>query len=101
MRQCVWINVGESAKCCSELADEFMSYDREFGIYIASTLIHEIRHLMLETCFILPEETYPADLGDEDAVEEFCREKTDFLLYELQTIDVPTEMIPEREVQYA
>lgn len=45
--------------------------ETEIGIWV--TLIHELRHSMLDNPF-LPEEDYPLYLGEEDEVEEYSRE---------------------------
>ena len=41
---------------------------------IAVTAIHEIRHIMMDTNIILPEDEYPIYLASEAEVEEFARE---------------------------
>lgn len=41
---------------------------------IIMTAIHELRHLMLDTNIILPEDEYPINLSDEDLVEQYCND---------------------------
>ncbi len=41
---------------------------------IVITAIHEIRHIMMDTNIILPEDEYPISLASEFEVEEFARE---------------------------
>lgn len=56
----------------------------EYQIGLLVTLIHEMRHLMLETNPFLPEYEFPEEMKDEDEVEEFARsayEKLDRLKY--------------------
>lgn len=40
---------------------------------IVLTLIHELRHLMMDTNIVLSEDEYPIQDGSEEAVEEFAR----------------------------
>jgi hypothetical protein len=37
------------------------------------TLVHEVRHVMMDTNIILPEDEYPIHLAGENAVEDFAR----------------------------
>lgn len=56
--------------------------NKDLGIYfniydmlnwaIWTTLIHECRHLLLDTNIFLPEKEYPDYLSSEDKVEEYC-----------------------------
>lgn len=54
-------------------------YEKEYQIGIITTLIHEMRHLMLETNVFLPEDEFPESEKAEDAVEAFSREKYELL----------------------
>lgn len=56
--------------------DEF---HREYCSGILVTLIHELRHLMLDSNPFLPEDIYPEELKDEDEVEAFARNAYDSL----------------------
>jgi hypothetical protein len=76
-----FVNAGSIYKEAKSFADKFASIEEEYKIGIASTLIHEVRHEMLDCNFLLPEDKYPTNLASEEEVEDFCREKTDCLLY--------------------
>lgn len=41
---------------------------------IVLTMVHELRHLMLDTNIVLSEEEYPTNLGSESKVEQFARD---------------------------
>lgn len=57
-------------------SDEFHS---EYCAGILVTLLHEVRHLMLDSNPFLPEDIYPEELKDEDEVEAFARNAYDSL----------------------
>ena len=42
-----------------------------FNRAICITIIHELRHLLLETNILLDDNEYPSELSEEDAVEEY------------------------------
>jgi len=48
-------------------------FKEEVEIGFWTTVIHELRHLLLDTNIILPENEYPQELASEDNVEEYCR----------------------------
>ena len=73
--QIVFINEAEIAKLAKTLGDEIISEEEEYETGIITTLIHEIRHLMLDTNPFLPEDEFPVSEASEDAVEAFCRQR--------------------------
>ena len=67
-------------KMMSEDEDSFLGrqyFFEDINNGIMMTAIHELRHLMLDTNIILPEDIYPLELSSEDAVEGFCRDAWD------------------------
>ena len=42
-------------------------------ICFLTTILHELRHLQLDTNILLSEDDYPLSLGSEEAVEAYCR----------------------------
>lgn len=99
-KQIVFVN----EKCISKFAvvdcDEILGYVDIYSSGMYETLIHEVRHCMLDTNQFLSEEQYPVYLAAEDEVEEFCRYKYDMLPKKYRIIDIPQEMIPKK-VKYA
>lgn len=73
----ILINVGLIQKTSEEIADEFCPSESQFSDGIVTTLVHELRHLMLDTNVLLSEEDYPYSENAEDAVEEFTRQFAD------------------------
>lgn len=71
--QIVFINEAVIAGCAKNLGDEIISEKEEYETGVIMTLIHEIRHLMMDTHIFLPEDEFPPSESSEDAVEEFCR----------------------------
>ena len=71
------INVGLIQKSSEDLADEFRSAASHASDGIVMTIVHELRHLMLETNVLLPEEKYPDYEVTEAAVEEYTRQFAD------------------------
>lgn len=69
------------SETANEIADEFASADTCYWRGIAQTVIHEVRHLMLDTNKCLTEMD---DDSTEDSVEEFCRYAYDMLPAELR-----------------
>lgn len=53
--------------------------NEEYSKCLIATIIHELRHCMLETHLFLNEKEYPIYLNAEDEVETFCNEKYDLL----------------------
>lgn len=48
-------------------------FDEDVQEQTALTVVHEIRHVMMDTNIILPEDEYPLNLASEENVEEFAR----------------------------
>ena len=65
--------IATSQDTCEELDgnDYYVQKETEIGMW--TTIIHELRHLLLDTNIILPEDEYPVELAVEEAVEEYCR----------------------------
>lgn len=76
-RNIIVINVGLIQKSSEDLADEFRSAASHASDGIVMTIVHELRHLMLETNVLLPEEKYPDYEVTEAAVEEYTRQFAD------------------------
>lgn len=79
--QTACINLSALRSVAKELEDELSTYDKEFEIGLISTVIHELRHIMMDCNFLLDEEKYPTNLASEESVEDFCRAKMDERLY--------------------
>lgn len=73
----VIINLTALRDCAKELAEENedigWNYGSELQCGFLMTLLHELRHLGLDSNIFLPESLYPLELSVEDAVEEWCR----------------------------
>lgn len=72
--QIVFINENAVAKGAKELSFDKYEERKEYEIGMLVTLIHEMRHLMLDTNPFLPEDEFPEELREEDAVENFARQ---------------------------
>lgn len=72
--QIVLINEPVIHKMAHEMAEDEQEENKEYEIGILTTLLHEMRHLMLDTNPFLPEEEFPEELKEEENVEEFARE---------------------------
>ena len=77
------INMGEIVRAANEVAaqntdlvdiDPFFSFENQVQTGFLTTVLHELRHLQMDTNIFLPEDTYPLELASESAVEEYCRE---------------------------
>jgi len=79
MHQTAFIFEGTIHKIALEEGDEIITHGDNYLCGIATTAIHEVRHLMLDCNFILPEDKYPVELSSEENVEEFCRSRWDML----------------------
>ena len=53
-------------------------FESDLQVQTAITVVHEIRHCMMDTNIILPEDEYPFDLASEENVEAFAREWVQF-----------------------
>lgn len=82
-RNTVMINMGEIVRTADEIAtenadvvdiDPFFSFENQVQTGFLTTVLHELRHLQMDTNIFLPEDTYPLELASENAVEEYCRE---------------------------
>ena len=69
--QIAMINESAVAAVAKEVSDDSFPYEKEYQIGMLTTLIHEMRHLMLETNPFLPEDEFPESEKEERAVEEF------------------------------
>lgn len=77
------INMGEIVRTADEIAtenadvvdiDPFFSFENQVQTGFLTTVLHELRHLQMDTNIFLPEDTYPLEFASENAVEEYCRE---------------------------
>lgn len=75
------VNHQEIAEQAKLLADEIFTEDEEYATGIIQTVIHEVRHLMIDTNPFLSIDTKEES---EESVEEFCRIKYDDLPEELK-----------------
>lgn len=71
--QIAYINEALHEKLAEELGDEIISAEREYETGIIVSLIHEVRHLMLECNQFISEDDIPLSENGENAVEEFAR----------------------------
>ena len=53
------------------------AFDRHLREEILATILHELRHQMLDATIVLPKETYPKEWGTEFFVERYARELCD------------------------
>lgn len=67
------VDVNRVLKSAQEMAYLEASFDivPKFNKELCVTVIHELRHLLLETNILLPEEEYPHSLGSEENVEVY------------------------------
>lgn len=72
LHQMVFINEEKIESMSKELADEIFTEDEEYQTGIVMTILHEMRHLMLETHMFISEDQIPLSENAEDAVEEFA-----------------------------
>lgn len=77
--QIVLINEEEIRNMAKELAYDKWSEKREYDIGIIVTIVHEMRHLMLDTNPFLSEEEFPEEMRTEESVEAFARERYEAL----------------------
>lgn len=75
------INLAAIKRVAEEIGVDTSDIRREYNIGILSTIIHELRHLMLDTNIILSEEDYPVEMSAENEVEEYCRNICDKIIY--------------------
>lgn len=77
------VNMGEIVRAADEVAaqnadlvdiDPFFSFENQVQTGFLTTVLHELRHLQMDTNIFLPEDMYPLELASEGAVEEYCRE---------------------------
>lgn len=82
-RNTVVINMGEIVRAAEEVTvqntglvdiDPFFSFESQVQTGFLTTVLHELRHLQMDTNIFLPEDMYPLELASEGAVEEYCRE---------------------------
>lgn len=82
-RNTVMINMGEIVRAADEVAtenadvvdiDPFFSFENQVQTGFLTTVLHELRHLQMDTNIFLPEDMYPLELASEESVEEYCRE---------------------------
>lgn len=77
--QIVVINESVIYKISKEMSENDYEEQKEYQIGILTTLLHEMRHLMLDTNPFLPEDEFPEELREEDAVERFAIERYESL----------------------
>lgn len=77
------VNMGEIVRAARSIAEEnsdicacdpYFSFENQVEVGFLTTIIHELRHLQMDTNIFLPEDIYPLTLGSERAVEQYCRE---------------------------
>ena len=80
-RNSVVINMGEIVRTAlavaqenSDLPDPYFSFEQQVLVCFLTTVLHELRHLQLDTNILLSEDDYPLSLSSEDAVEAYCRD---------------------------
>ena len=80
-RNAVVINMGEIVRTGEwidresiDVEDPYFSAENQIIIGLLTTALHELRHLQMDTNIVLPLDEYPLELGNEAAVEEYCRE---------------------------
>lgn len=57
-----------------DLGDPWFSVENQYRTGVLQTVIHELRHLQMDTNPFLPEDTYPIEESSEEAVEAYCRD---------------------------
>ena len=68
------VNANEIIAVAKEVHGDDKHYlQQEVEIGLGTTIIHELRHLLLDTNILLPEDEYPIELASEEMVEEYCR----------------------------
>lgn len=72
--QIAYINERKHVELAKELADEMHSAEYEYEIGIIITLIHEMRHMLLECHHFISEDDIPLTEATEEAVEDFARD---------------------------
>lgn len=75
------VNMGEIVRAAEEVArenedlwDPWFSFEKQVEMGFCTTVLHELRHLQMDTNILLPEEDYPVGLASEENVEAWCRE---------------------------
>lgn len=76
-RNSIVINLQAIYNIANEIAYDEYSIEREVSIGLICTIVHELRHLMLDTNIILSEEDYPVSESAEEKVENYGREFCD------------------------
>lgn len=73
--------MGEIVKIAKENEKEFSLFENDYYctnnqvvVGFLTTLIHELRHLQMDTNYFLPVDVYPESEADEDCVETYCRQ---------------------------
>lgn len=71
---CIFINMYLIKKLTLEECDMYkdIDYEEELNISTWQTIIHELRHMLCDSCIIISEEEVPIAEGAEDKVEEYC-----------------------------
>lgn len=77
------INMGEIVRAADKVAienvdlvdiDPFFSFENQVQTGFLTTVLHELRHLQMDTNIFLPEDVYTLELASEISVEEYCRD---------------------------
>lgn len=91
-RNIIIINMGEIVKMAKENEQEFSLFENDYYcadnqviVGFLTTLIHELRHLQMDTNYFLPVDEYPENEADEDCVELYCRQV-------FEKSEVPTDL---------
>ena len=88
------INVKEIYKTTMEISQKYSysdeidlwDFEKEFNIGLSQTIVHELRHCMMDTNLFLPEIDYPIEEAEEENVEDFCIRKVDNMPYNVVSI---------------
>lgn len=79
----VIVNVGLIIRTSEEIEDYDIPAAEHIEEGIITTLVHELRHLMADTNYLLTEEECPSSECQEDAVEEYARRFSDQFLLQI------------------
>ena len=82
--QIVFINEPKHIEIAKELGDEQYPASNEYEIGMITSLIHEMRHLYLDTNLFVSEDHIPLSENKEENVEEFARTAYENLPYNLK-----------------
>lgn len=79
----VIVNIGLIIRASEEIEDCVIPAAEHIEEGIITTIVHELRHLMVDTNYLLTEEECPSSECQEDAVEEYSRRFSDRFLLQM------------------